>query len=511
MISIRERLFRVFVWMIAILMMIVTVYIATVALIFRFDSGNSIEKVANIGIQVAMLLLLMTLFFFLYKKEKLNVKTVALLDLFSLLVAISFVLILGFRYTGQLKVLLGSDSLACFKIAEWFLNCDYRAVVPTDSYLSLWPFQTGWIFILEKMMRIFNTTDPLFFQRVNVIYICIMIVAGYGIIRHFTTKFIPVLAYFLLVCTYCPLLLRVYDVYGDIPALSLMVCASFFFLKLQNEKRKLLMLFESLFFVFLCGLAGAYKGQTRILGIALFLAAFLGVIRNGRWIVIIVATMGMIATVFSPKITQAYYEYYAHNECGKGVPASAYLAMGMQWNGEEAIPGGWNGYHSALYMDNDYDYAVTDSLSRESIKDALKEFSNNPSFALKFYYKKTMKQWANETHGVFWSINDVYDVHRNSEDYWVRFVEWKIYEKWLSFMDCHETILYFVLLFSVIKVIKEMVQKNYSVSIMGPILFFIGGFLFSVIWEGQTGAVLYYPMCLLPFSLGAMNFGRIRE
>lgn len=35
-----------------------------------------------------------------------------------------------------------------------------------------------------------------------------------------------------------------------------------------------------------------------------------------------------------------------------------------------------------------------------------------------------------------------------------------------------------------------------------PVIVFIGGFLFSIIWEAQTRAVLYYPVLLMPFGIG---------
>ena len=46
--------------------------------------------------------------------------------------------------------------------------------------------------------------------------------------------------------------------------------------------------------------------------------------------------------------------------------------------------------------------------------------------------------------------------------------------------------------------------NNTNLQNLLPLIIFIGGFLFSIIWEGQTQAVLYYPVLLLPYAVAMM-------
>ena len=60
------------------------------------------------------------------------------------------------------------------------------------------------------------------------------------------------------------------------------------------------------------------------------------------------------ATIAGIMLPRKFYECRAKNTMGEGVPAIAYIAMGMQWE-EGRSPGGWNGYHSDLFMECSYD------------------------------------------------------------------------------------------------------------------------------------------------------------
>ncbi len=126
----------------------------------------------------------------------------------------------------------------------------------------------------------------------------------------------------------------------------------------------------------------------------------------------------------------------------------------------------------------------------------------NPSFAIDFFFQKTMKQWANETHGVFWGINSYYNASEHPEAYWVQNMKTMQYKEWLLFMGIHESVVYAILLLYCIALayMKKTKRKIDSYQLV-PIVTFIGGFLFSLIWEGQTSAVMCYPIYVIPIAL----------
>ena len=58
------------------------------------------------------------------------------------------------------------------------------------------------------------------------------------------------------------------------------------------------------------------------------------VIREKNYIKSLFVLITLIAAMLIPVVVQRYYENYAHDNCGDGVPAVAYLAMALQYNGE---------------------------------------------------------------------------------------------------------------------------------------------------------------------------------
>lgn len=132
----------------------------------QFDARSSYPIHTNMVYQVIVLvgvLGLGILIFILEKKRTVRQKNIICCIL--QIAAVVYLLVIGMSFVSQLKILPASDSKSCFDIAQRFLASDFTAVVPKDSYLSLWPFQTGFIFLLEKQMRIFHTTDPVFFRE----------------------------------------------------------------------------------------------------------------------------------------------------------------------------------------------------------------------------------------------------------------------------------------------------------------------------------------------------------
>ncbi|MBO4980291.1 MAG: hypothetical protein J6C84_00115 [Lachnospiraceae bacterium] len=92
----------------------------------------------------------------------------------ALFLALTLVFVGAFSWSYVTETLIwpGSDARACFDIALRFYESEFGAVTPEGSYLSLWPFQTGLIFLLEKCMRLFGNTAPCFFKKSIVCIFC---------------------------------------------------------------------------------------------------------------------------------------------------------------------------------------------------------------------------------------------------------------------------------------------------------------------------------------------------
>lgn len=490
-------------WLVTVFAAMILTYLTILVLLFQANAENSILTYANVFLHLAVAGVIFGICFllqyFLKPYEKIR-KLLSILMPASVLTAVGIVSV---QYVLQTQQLPSSDSMACYKLALTFSQGDLSAVVPKDSYLSLWPFQTGFIFILEKLIRIFHVTSPSFFQLMNCGYVLLLIAAGYGIVCMLTKNIGARFLYLFLMGTYEPLLLRVAVVYGDVPAAALEMLSCFAFLLYHKTERRWVKPVSGAVFFGAMVLASVYKRNSMIFVTAFVLLTLVQQLkkRDIRWLVTVLLTAFVCSQ--STGITQKYYEYYAKNICGEGMPAIAYLAMGLQYNGEEAIPGGWNGFHSNTYIETGYSREKTVEKSRESIRSSLREFREDPAFALYFFHTKIYRQWANQTHGIYWELNALYDTGRDPEAYWVRYLEGKKYDGHLSYEDVHESVVYLILFGSVLLLLwKKKKGQCICPEELLPFVTLIGGFLFSLIWEGQTRAVYYYPILLLPVAVG---------
>ncbi|MCM1101218.1 MAG: hypothetical protein NC079_05500 [Clostridium sp.] len=404
------------------------------------------------------------------------------------------------------NLLPSSDCSSVFEIAIWMSEGNMQAVVPKGSYLSLYPFQTGMIFIFEKMIRIFHTTDPLFFQGVNVLYVALAITSGFGIVRLLCGRIEIILPYLLFAGSYFPMLLNTGRIYGDVPSMALMMFATWMFLLFErNGERRIRILYGIL------GLAGTvlastYRRNTLIYVLAVTLAFGLRLIRRFRWTDMLLAVCVLVLSAYSTGITQKYYEYYADNTMGEGMPAMASLAMGVQDSG--GIPGGNNGFHVSAFLDCDYDVEATVAVSREAWLGSWREFADHPDILLDFFYRKLLLQWGNPTCGCFWQLASLFQEPQSDFALSVLYSQYgSRHDRLVSYMNWWQSALYGMFCVAFVRIVRDRVRDGERISPLSfiPLITFIGGFLFSMIWEAGPRYVMAYPFLLLPFMLSNLR------
>ena len=210
------------------------------------------------------------------------------------------------------------------------------------------------------------------------------------------------------------------------------------------------------------------------------------------------AVVLIFASVAGVVVPRVFYEHRAKNTMGEGVPAISYIAMGLQWD-EGRGHGGWNGYHSDLFMACDYNGEEAARISAESVRASLKYMAGNPAYAVSFFYYKLTEQWTREDYSCISATLDFYADRSPAA--------WEIYQgKWLSplmlIMAIHQSLVYLgACCFCVFAVIRWKKRKN-SNDIWRLVLLvtFIGGFLFSIIWEAASRYILPYVILLIPYA-----------
>ncbi len=389
----------------------------------------------------------------------------------------------------------GSDALSCMDIAQNFVNGEYFAVVPQGSYLSLWPFQTGLIFILDMTMRVLKTSDPLVFQEINVLLTILGIVSSFGILKEFTENAYAKAALCILLFGDFLLPIECVKVYGDVPCFSLILFSGWMFTRMFRGKQWIA-----------CGILGTistilacvFKGNAKIFIIALLIINFLQLANEKsrrRVIQSVIVVICVMISLASVKMTTAYYEKKAGNVLGKGVPAIAYVAMGLQGRG------GWNGFHSNTFMDTGYDYDKTVEISKQSIRNTIDGYKDDPLRAVRFFYMKTVHQFSYETRGAYWSIGKNWKEPRTG--FATSVIDGRLKNVIDFVSNIRISIVYLIALLGTIMLFVKMKFEEYESFVyrLLSVLFFFGGFLFSLIWEAHTGYCVVYINMILPLML----------
>lgn len=189
------------------------------------------------------------------------------------------------------------------------------------------------------------------------------------------------------------------------------------------------------------------------------------------------------------------------------MPAIAYVAMGLQWT-EGRDPGGWNGYHSDLFMECGFDAELTAEISLESVKASLGNMVENPAYMIRFFYTKLITQWEREDYMCLYETLAFYGDRTEAA--------WDIYEgamkdRLLCVMALHQSIVYAGAgLFCVSGIagwVKRGQKHNKEMDIRHLLLLvtFIGGFMFSIIWEAQSRYVMPYFVMLIPYAADGLT------
>lgn len=401
------------------------------------------------------------------------------------------------------------DQKSIYDIAVRAVGGDLLPVAPTGSYLSLWPFQSGLVLIYETILRLIPNADHVTIQLSNLVFIPMLILSGYQLIRKWTYRERAV-SYFLILIMLCfPYYLYSNLMYGEIPSLGLIFFSAWMLTEHKHSGKMRFALLASAAVM----LAIIYRTNTLIFVVACIIAFLITFLIHRRSREIVVCILFILTAVTASSIPQYIYEQRAGNTMGDGVPAVSYIAMGMQGSGN--TPGWWNGYHSDLYMELDYNAKLTAEYSMQSIKESLAGFIADPEYALSFYHKKLVTQWCDQSYSCFYATKLLFE---NRTD-----IAWNIYtgqlnQKLQTAMNWYQSAIYLGLLcFCSIPGITWLINRKKGINVFPKrtdayekhilLITIIGGFLFSIFWEGGSRYMFPYTVMILPYT--AIGYDRV--
>lgn len=305
-----------------------------------------------------------------------------------------------------------------------------------------------------------------------------------------------------------PYYFHINNMYGEIPSIALSLFSLWMLLEYSAKPSWYKLLSAGL------GIAAAVaiRKNTLIFVIACILVWIVVWADNRQARYLFLLLVLIAATAAGIILPSKFYEFRAKNTMGKGVPAIAYIAMGLQWD-EGRSPGGWNGYHSDLFMECSFDAELTSQISAKEVKRSLGYMIKNPGYMARFYYYKQIEQWEREDFQCFYETLDFYG--DRTSDAW-EIYQGKAKDRFLSIMSVHQSLVYLGAgCFCIMGMVRWRNRKKNSkghsdgvdtagVEKMVFLAIFIGGFLFSVIWEASSRYTLPYFVMLIPCAADGM-------
>ncbi|MBQ8816498.1 MAG: glycosyltransferase family 39 protein [Lachnospiraceae bacterium] len=362
--------------------------------------------------------------------------------------------------------------------------------------MFIYPQQQGLSFLYELLFRITGSTSYRMIGYVNASMAPLTLFFGYQCTKEcFGEKagmrFLP----FMMLCL--PYIIYSPYVYGDIPS----ICYGFILLWAV--------------------LKAINKGQYRYYVLACIVAVLALMSRMNMWIFFIGVVIGLVYLAlhrwsFKPVLLgvcmvlsaslgmtglKQFNSYRSGEPVSEGMPAILWVAMGLQYS--EWGAGYYNHYSKGVYEKAGFDSDAAAAVGMQEVKDRLKIFLSDPAQTKMFFEAKMEMQWLDP---LFESIEFTgrfnEEVEKPGE-----FVTW-IYqgEGYSILCGFCSHVMAAVYIFAMLGVISRLSEKS-PVWQDIPLIIFVGGFLFSIVWEAKARYMLPYFVLLLPYAANGLAAG----
>ena len=422
-----------------------------------------------------------------YRKQK----------LLQALLALMFVLAAFLFIQDGTVYQAGSDPrYICDSAAEG----DYSPL-QAGGYLDQYPYQLGLTLYTELVFRLTGVWNVKALVFANLL----AMTAGLAFGQLFLKKLHAIRqssGFSVCYLLYLPIYLYLPFLYGE----ALAICFTFAFLwqlaSFLGDRKKLRMLWLA---AFAC-LMVICRANAMIVLIAVAIVLLLMMIRKwDKWL--LAAILVTFAAVFAGRgLVTWQYELRAGEKVSDGIPASAWIAMGMM---EDIRGNGWyNGYGPELYAECGYDAEAVDREAKAYMAERIWEFGKNPKACLAFYKGKALSQWNEPTAESLLVLRASVDTEQISNGKY-QLMFGNRYQPYLTYMNSYQFLLYLLAFLGCIRLLtgkagKKGMLEQYLFCVLALLL--IGGFLFQLLWEAKSRYIYYYMVLLLPLATLGISF-----
>lgn len=355
------------------------------------------------------------------------------------------------------------------------------------EYMYRYPFQLFYVLVIKLCMKLFGEGNVYFaLEAYNAISAG---VAAFYIVKLSQILFgeKPAKLTGISLFFFFPLIFFSTFAYGNIPCLPFLIAALYYQIKFMEKGGKRNVIFSSVCVTF--GIL--LKATGKIVLIAIIIIWILKAMekKNKKFF-----ACALVTVVGYFLITKSfYYAVSARYDVvlNQGVPSIVHISMGVDASMDSAKNGnnpGWYNGRVWLLDAETYSPEAMAELSKDSIRDSIEIFKEDPTYCITFFKKKIIALWCEPTFQSVmlsnWSYSNGVDpvmAEREISD----IAEYIYYGNGNSFVIMICDMMQFVILFStVITALKN--RKNLDLCVSLPAIVGIGFFLIYIIWEAKS-------------------------
>lgn len=400
------------------------------------------------------------------------------------------------------------DQLNLYAYSSYMMDGNY-VFLEQANYFGMYPHQLGLAAIMEIL---FSVTGPLnyhAFQVINVLFSVGIVFFGFRIVRHFTEELAAAFVYCAAMVFCVPLVGYTQWVYGEIPSIFFLLVAAFYLIKC-NEKFKW---GYAAAVILATGISCLYRKNSLIFLIAVCICLIFKFFKEFKSKYLITAALVIVLPILLYNGIYMYYGKASGMEISDGLPSSSWIAMGLS-DESECGPGG---YVNVIddYRENNCDTKVLDANAKAKIKERLEYFKSNPVYAAKFFKDKITYYWNNPTYQSVY-FGSIFCINGDMPDnrLFCELSFGRMYDFIFEYCNILQLIVWVgTMLYCLLAVDSRRNMPDYVL-----IITVIGGFLFSLFWEGKARYVLPYyimmiPLCAIGYTSAIRRFypGEVRK
>ena len=420
-------------------------------------------------------------------------------------ISVAVIVVLGALWVTALRTdtFIYADSLRLDTYARALLTGDRDAFSANlgdgISYLQIYPFQSGSVWLLAGLYTLFGVGNQLPFQLLNVAAVGVAAASLIAITQLLFSSRAVTDTVSLLLVMFLPLPLSAALVYGNaigFGLIALNVALNVAAMRATAHPRRRWALFGVSCVVLACALT--IKSTFVLVLIALVLTWFIVLLRERRLLLMLAVLVGVLAANAVAGLPVAALEGAVGVDFGDGMPKTSWIAMGLEWSITLNRPGWWSPDFALHFAGVSGDADLQNAFALQHIGWSLATFLRDPAFALQFFSMKLMSEWLDPT---FQSL--YYSACGVSESTPALVRELIVCGRDLNgvvlvYLDGLQSLLYLAGVVGIACTIRY--RRELPAAALLPIVSFLGGFACYLLWEAKSVYVLPFALLLMPFA-----------